>query len=69
MCGIKYGIRISEGEFNKQCWQTPIINTALYEVNEQKKKQALKDAEESWETPEYQESLKRSHEQFRKNFY
>lgn len=63
MNATKYKTNCLEREFNKQVQETPIANAAFFQIRKEIREQAIKDAQESWETTEVKNSLKRSHEQ------
>ncbi len=56
MYSIKYGVRVSEG----------YINSTFFQVNEEIKEQAIKNAEKRWNNKEVQNSLERSRQKCKK---
>lgn len=63
MCGIKYGVKsISGGEYTKQSWQAPIVNSVFFNVKKEQQEQAISNANRRWNSTEVQQSLKKSHD-------
>lgn len=60
MCGINLGI--SAQEYHIQSREASYAHRAFSDI----KKQAIKDAQESWKSPEVQDSLERSYQECKK---